>query len=153
MDSLKSIRQDIRNLIDSRVQAGVLSNAAWLTTEVMQDHRGISGPDAALYTVLAYKALAEIVKDCIGKYQPQATTDSQLALPGFDHVQRAYPVLRDGERVLVPTDLMTDAEIDGRCEELKVMARGCLDHMKELRSYKVMRSQQSTTSTPVRGAA
>ncbi len=140
MDPLKSLRAEIRALIDDRTSRGVIIHAAWLTTEVMGQRSDIRGDDCPIYIILAHKALGEIVKECIGKYEPKVQTDGQLTLPGFDHVQRAYPVMRGGERVLVPTDLLTDEEIEDRCEDLRAMARGCIDHVKELESYKALRA-------------
>lgn len=140
MDPLKALKSEIKTLIDERTRAGVIIRADWLTTEVMGSRTDFHGNDSAIYVVLAYKSLGEIVKDCIGKYEPKVQTDGQLLLPGFDHVQRAYPVMRGGERVLVPTDLLTDEEIVERCEDLRAMARGCMDHVKELQSYLSLRS-------------
>lgn len=140
MDPLKALKSEIRTLINDRTSAGVIIRADWLTTEVMGGRNSFHGDDAAIYVILAYKALGEIVKDCIGKYEPKVQTEGQLLLPGFDHVQRAYPVMRGGERVLVPTDLLTDLEIEERCEDLRAMARGCFDHVKELQSYLALRS-------------
>jgi hypothetical protein len=146
MNALKDIKAEIRTLIGDRTRDGVVIHAAWLTTEVMGKYSEVHGDDAALYVILAHKALGEIVKECIGKYEPKAQTEGQLVLPGFDHVQRAYPVVRGGERVLVPTDLLTDEEIDDRCEDLRVMARGCIAHVKELEAFRDMRRAASAVA-------
>ncbi len=140
MDPLKRLKHEIRTIIGDRTRDGIIIRAEWLATEVMGGRKDFSGEDAPLYVILAYRALNEIVKECIGKYEPKAQTAGQLTLPGFTHVQRAYPVVRDGERVLVPTDLLTDEEIEARCEELRGMARGCIDHVKELQNYKELRA-------------
>lgn len=139
MDPLKALKSEIKTLVQDRIGAGVIIRPDWITTEVMGGRTNFHGEDAAIYVILAYKALGEIVKECIGKYEPKVQTEGQLLLPGFDYVQRAYPVIRGGERVLVPTDLLTDEEIEERCEDLRAMARGCIDHVKELQSYLALR--------------
>lgn len=146
MDPLKRLKSEIRALIDDRTRSGVIIHAAWLTTEVMGSRTNFHGEDSPIYVILAHKALGEIVKECIGKYEPKSQTEGQLTLPGFDHVQSAYPVVRGGERVLVPTDMLTDEEIDDRCEDLRVMARGCIAHVKELESYKLIRASSAAVA-------
>jgi hypothetical protein len=140
MDPLKALRQEIHHIIKTRVDGGVIIRPAWLTTEVMATRNDIQGEDAPLYITLAYDTLGRMVKECIGKYEPSDKTDRQTQLPGFEHLQKAYPIVRDQERVLVPTDQLTDEEIDARCEDLEAMSRGCIAHAEEFRTFKRLRS-------------
>lgn len=135
MISLKDIRQEVREIIRERINANVLTSADWLTHHVMRSHSDIQGSDADLHVILAHKALSAIVKECVGKYEPKPENTDQDLLPGFDYVQCAYPIERGGVRVLVPTDLLTDDEVEARAIEFEGMARGCIAHAKELRAY------------------
>lgn len=58
-----------------------------------------------------------------------------VRLPGFEHMQRGYQVERNGIRLLVPTDLLTDEEIEARAAEYDAMAAGCRAHARELRDF------------------
>ena len=64
-----------------------------------------------------------------------ADDPDQGRLPGFDHLQRAYLVARNGEPAVVPIAHLTDGEIRGKAAELRGMADGCIAHAAELERY------------------
>lgn len=74
----------------------------------------------------------------LASYAKQAD-DKQLEnmamLDGFEHLQTGYTVERDGERVLVPIDVLSDEELASRAAEYDAMAEGCKLHAKEIRAY------------------
>lgn len=139
MENEKSLYQEVRELVASRVSAGVIVRVEWLTTEIIAGKDRVEGDDLPFYTVCAYKHVTDVVKRCIGKYEPKATP-TEDPLPGFEHMQKAYPVERDGDRVLVPVDQLSDAEIEARADEYMTMAKGCIAHAKELRAFRQMRA-------------
>ena len=137
MRSKTDVTGEIRKIVTDRLNAGLIIRAEWLTTEILAMKSGIDGEDADFYVACAVDFIRDTAKRCIGDYTPkaQAMADAQIIMPGFDHMQRAYTVEREAETVLVPVQLLTDDEIEGRALELEAMARGCIAHAKELRAY------------------
>ena len=138
MRSKTDVTNEIRKLVSERVDAGVIVRVEWLTTEILNMKADIHGDDADFYVACGVDFIKDTVKRCIGQYQPKAatSTDAQIVMEGFDHMQKAYTVDREGETVLVPVDMLTDEEIEARAAELEAMARGCIAHAKELRAYR-----------------
>jgi len=138
MRSKTDVTNEIRKLVSDRVDAGVIVRVEWLTTEILNMKADVHGDDADFYLACGVDFIKDTVKRCIGDYQPKAATvtSAQIVMAGFDHMQRAYTVDRGGEIVLVPVDMLTDAEIEARAAELEAMARGCIAHAKELRAYR-----------------
>lgn len=137
MRSKTDVTSEIRKIVSDRIEAGVVIRAEWLTTEILAMKSHFEGDDADFYVACAVDFIKDTAKRCIGLYAPKASvsTDTQIVMPGFDYVQRAYTVDRDGEVVLVPVHLLTDEEVQARAAELMAMARGCVAHAKELRAY------------------
>lgn len=129
----ESLYSKVRSIIDTRLDAGEIVALTWITHQIVADHDGIQGEDAEFYRLCAYDAIQRVAKRVLGKYEASTTPDAQLIMDGFEHAQRAYPVERNGERVLVPTDLLTAEELEARASEYDRMAAGCRAHAKELR--------------------
>lgn len=130
-----NLYSEIRKFIQDRMDAGIILRAEWVTAEILGQKEEPDCEDADFYLICARNHVAEIVKKCIGKYRPKAVTDTQIILPGFEHMQSGYLVEREGVRVLVPTDMLTDAELLARAEEYDAMALGCRAHAKEIRDF------------------
>ena len=72
----------------------------------------------------------------IDRNDPASVSKSgMMLLPGFKHLQRGYPVERDGELIIVPIALMTSIERRARAEQYRKMAVGCEEHADELDRY------------------
>ncbi len=132
-----NLYSEVRNFIQERLDAGIILRPEWVTAELLAGKSEPKCEDADFYLICARSHLAEVVKRCIGKYRsaPSAVSDAQLVLPGFEHLQRGYQVERGGVRVLVPTDILTDAELLARADEYDAMALGCRAHAKEIREF------------------
>lgn len=130
-----SLHTEIRDFIQGRLDAGVILRADWVTAEILAGKQEPECEDADFYLICARSHIAEIVKRCIGKYSAKPQTDTQLTLPGFEHMQKAYQVERQGVRLLVPTDKLTDAELLARADEYDAMAVGCRAHAREIRDF------------------
>ena len=136
----ESLYSDVRDFIQSKLDAGMILRAEWVTAEIIAAKDEPECADADFYLICARNHISEIVKRCIGKYSPKPVTDEQLKLPGFEHLQKAYQVERDGVRFLVPTDALSDAELLARADEYDAMAAGCTGHALELRDFVERRS-------------
>ena len=142
MRSTADVTREIRDFVQSRIDAGVIVRVEWLTTEILAAKSNIEGDDAEFYEACAVHFIKDRVKRVIGDYEPQARqTPEQLTLDGFQHMQKAYTVERRGETVLVPVDQLSFDEIEARACEYEAMAEGCVAHAQELRVYN--RSRQA----------
>jgi hypothetical protein len=133
---IKAINASIEKMVSDKIQNGQPVAMSWVTQEIIEAHNDIEGPDTEFYIVCARHYISDQVKRQIKKYEPSdSASDAQLIMEGFEHLQKAYPVERDDERVIMPIDMMTDEEVEKRAEEYKAMAAGCLNHAKELIQY------------------
>lgn len=130
-----SVFKEIRKFVTDKVNSGAIVRVEWLTAEIISRKDRFEGEDSDFYLVCAHKHVAEIVKDCIGKYKPSPKQDAQLVLDGFEHLQKAYPVERKGVRLLVPVHMLTDEELEARALEYMEMSKGCIAHAKEIRAF------------------
>jgi hypothetical protein len=133
--STDNMTTEVREFIAEKLAGGHTISVNWLTHEMVGQKSDIYGSDCDFYRLCAYGHLSRVIKQCIGKYQPTPDQDRQLVLDGFDHLQTGYPVERNGERMLVPTDQISDEELLARAAEYEEMARGCRQHAKEIRAY------------------
>ena len=135
--SKAEVTNEIRRIVTDRLNAGEIIRAEWLTMEILSTHNAIEGEDADFYVACAVDFIQDTAKRCIGDFSPKAQvkTSAQITMPGFDYMQRAYTVERNGEICVVPVHLLTDDEIEDRALELELMARGCIAHAKELRAF------------------
>ena len=130
-----SIRTEIRALIDEKISAGIAIRADWVAAGVLENKNRISGEDKEFYLTCAYNDIRRMAKEVIGKFKVGGETPEQLILPGFRHLCKAYPMVRDEEVVLVPVDQCTTAELLARAAQLDEMADGCLAHSQEIRAH------------------
>lgn len=137
------IRSEMHKIVQSRIEAGLATSLHQIVHGVMDARPALNGGDAAFYRVHTYADLARIAKRVIGKYAANDSTASELLLPGFTHLCKAYPMMRDGEPVIVPVDQCTDDELAGRAAQLDEMALGCTAHAKEIRGYLKARATAS----------
>lgn len=137
------IYSEVRDYIQSKLDAGLILRAEWVTAEIIATKDEPECGDADFYLICARNHIGEVVKRCIGKYSTKPTTDAQAKLPGFEHMQKGYQVERQGVRLLVPTDKLTDAELLARADEYEQMAVGCRAHARELRDFVERRAAQS----------
>lgn len=131
----KTLAAEIRKFVQDRLDAGIILHAEWVTLAVIEAREAPTGDDADFFLLCAREHIYEIVKKVIGKYTPKPQLDKTDPLPGFEHLQRGYPVVRDGVKMLVPTDLCTEDELLARADEYDAMAAGCIAHAQEIRSY------------------
>ena len=137
---MDSIYTEVRKFVQDRVEAGVITRVEWMTSEYLGTKDQVNGKDVPFYQACAIAHVNEVMKQVVGKYDTKKSrAESQLIFPGFNHMQKAYTVHRDGVRLLVPVDLLLDEELDARAAEYDAMAQGCRDHARELREYKSAR--------------
>ena len=139
MDDI-NITREIHRIIDDKLEAGVTVVVDWVAREIINGKHEISGADAPFYRVCTFKEVCRLVKRAIGKFDAGDTTSEQLDLPGFKHLQKAYPIARGGSIELVPVTACSDDELLERAAQLEEMAKGCRAHAREIRQYTSARS-------------
>lgn len=140
---MSDLSREIADLITATLETGTQVQKDWIAAQVMAAHPDIYGDDAAFYTVLAKQQIDEKVRAQIGKFKPTAEQSAQLTLPGFDYLQKAYFLTREGENVIVPVDQCSDFELLARAREYEEMAKGCRSHAREIREYVTARAGQA----------
>ena len=133
----ESLQNEVRRLIEEKIDAGQVVRVNWIAAEVMQNHPDIDGADAAFYRTCTRLHLPNVIKKATKRYEDREdrAPDHQMVLPGFERMQKAYLVHRDGQPLLVPIDMMADEELAQRADLYVAFSRGNLAHAKELREY------------------
>lgn len=142
-----TVFKEIRKFVTDKVNSGAIVRIDWLTAEIISQRDQFEGEDADFYLICAQRHVSEIVKECIGKYKPKPQTDAQLVLDGFEHLQKSYPVSRNGVRLLVPVHMLTDDELEARAIEYIEMSKGCIAHAKEIRAFIKARNPQQKAAS------
>ena len=142
MAKTESVYKEVSAFVSQKIASGVIVHVDWLTTEFLSTKDHIEGEDTPFYTICAQHHIRDIAKACIGKYKPKPQVDETLTLPGFEYLQKAYPVEREGKSLLIPVHFLTDTELEMRAGEYVTMAKGCEAHAKEIRRYIKMRPQE-----------
>jgi hypothetical protein len=136
------LRREIHRCIETLLVAGQTVKWKWLVTDVLNRHPLPLIPDLDFNVICRRLAVTDAARDVLRDLKldaddpAKASGSGTMPLPGFQHLQVAYPVERDNELVIVPIDKMTDAERLGRALQYRAMARGCIAHAEELERYR-----------------
>jgi len=153
MSQIKSITAEISNAINLRVERGEIVNLRDFTHQFVAQ-KSISGEDADFFRICTFAKVQEVAGSCIKKFNTkQAKSSIDILLPGFERLQLAYPVMRGGNQMLVPIELMSMQELSQRAEEYEGMAKGCLDHASEIRAYIYARVASNDNTPDMKVAA
>ena len=145
MTNTQRIRAAVVAKIEALMNQGAVLNPKWITHAVCAEHEaGLpEGDDGDFWRACGYIAARDVTRralnDLTGIEADRGPT-AQMLLPGFTHVRTFYPVVRDGDEMSVSVVEMSDAEIDRKIDELRVMGDGCYAHADELSRFKVRRS-------------
>ncbi|NSX90111.1 hypothetical protein [Agrobacterium tumefaciens] len=142
MDEAK-VATEMHEMMDEKLDAGVIALPSHIVAKMLDKRQAILGDDAEFYRVHTFDRLMQIAKRVVGKFRADDETASQLLLPGFQHLCKAYPMMRDGEVAIVPVTLCTDEELLARANQLDEMAKGCRAHAREIRQYISARGREA----------
>jgi hypothetical protein len=134
--SPKELEQTAHEIITGKIERGEAVQMHWAVTEFLNTQPEITGPGAPFYRLCARDYAYRLVKKAVDKYDESARPgDAQMTLEGYEYLQEAYTVERDGERQLVPIHSATAAEMLQRATEYEKMGAGCYGHAREIRHY------------------
>lgn len=142
MFSEEKVYSEVSKFVSDLVDRGVVSRVDWITDSFLSSRAQISGAGASLYRYCTRAHVNRIVKGVVKKYdvEARAVQESQLRLEGFEYLQRAYTMPRDGHIDLVPIHKCTNDELLFRAVEYDKQAEGCIAHADELRLFVKARS-------------
>ena len=126
---------EVHKLISQRMDAGKIVQPGEIV-ETLFENRPLSGEHAGFYQAFAKKELLKMVTRVIRNVGlSDDPAPLQLAFPGHTRLVKSYPVLRSGERALVPIGLCTKDELSNHITLLRKQASGCENHAAELEDY------------------
>jgi len=140
------LRREIRDVVAADLEAGREINRGWLVHALLSKHPLGAIKDRDFNVLCRQSAVVDAVREVLrdlkfAERSPEAVSGSgQLPLPGFKHLQRGYPVDRDGDSIIKPIQVMSDEELLAKAEVYETMADGCREHADELRRYVASRS-------------
>ena len=117
---------------------------SWIAHEICSKHNKVLPKNAHgdFWYFTGYSYIREHVRKRINVlFDMVAETSRQMYLPDYEHLQSHYVVKRGDERIGVPTDQLSDEELDALAAMHEAMAAACTDHAIELRRYKKERRQ------------
>lgn len=135
--STQNIRDQINGKIESLMGRNAILDPGWITHSVLADHFDtlVKGQNDDFWLICTGRFVRDQVRRALNDLtdiSPEKSPDMQMILPGFDHVRKYYPVLRNGVEQHVPVVEMTDRELTDKAEELRIMGRSCIQHADEL---------------------
>lgn len=133
------LRREIHRIVDAHLTAGRKIVWAWLVKDVLDHHPLPLIRDHDFNLTCRNIAVGECAREVLRDLKLAADDPKKVSgtgtLPGFEHLQRAYPVERDNEVIIVPIDQMTRTERLDRARQYRRMAQGCIAHARELERY------------------
>lgn len=140
----KDLDKIASDLIASKIAHGEEVQMEWAVHEIIKSQGTISGEGVDFYAFCARAHCYRVVKKAVDKYETRDEGDpNQLNMAGFDYLQVAYTIERENERVLVPIDHLSAADLLARASEFDKQAKGLRAHAKEIRLYVAKRENVS----------
>jgi len=129
------IRREVELVISERVQCGEVTVASWVIQSVMSRHASLEGLDVEWYQVASRCFLQTEVARAVRRYKinEDQAQDGQMVLEGFERLQVAYSIVRNGQQSIVPLHLCTTQELEEKVLEMEGMRTGLQSHIDELR--------------------
>ena len=139
MYSVSQLTQEIRSVIDQRIEKKQPIHPDWVTQEIINRHSEIMGDDTNFYLCVGREAIRDQVRKQINRFrltpEKALNLDQQLVLPGYERLQRFYLIESDSTQIAIPLEKMTNAQRKAKVIELRAMGDGCHQHADELERY------------------
>lgn len=139
MYSISQLNQEIRTLVDARIQAKCAIHPDWITQEILNNHPDVDGDDSDFYLCVGKESVRSQVRQQINRFKlaPDKAlhVDRQLVLPGYERLQVFYLIESEGEQVAIPLVRLSGSQRKAKIAELRAMGDGCYQHADELERY------------------
>lgn len=130
-----ALLSELHKLIGQRMDAGQIAQPSQIVAAIFKS-KPLAGPHADFYKAFAKKELVGVVTRMLKRVgMSDDPASPQMVFPGHTRLVKSYPVLRDGERSLVPIGLCTTHELSNHVSLLRKQAKGCENHAAELEGY------------------
>lgn len=148
MSYATQLSEEIHRVLDRLEGQGAEWRASFITEQIVRNHsEALTDDDRSLFwRHCGYAETRREVTRCINTRagdRPTEKPSEQIALPGYEHLQRYYVVTRDEEDVGVAVDQLTDMEIEAKVSRYRAMGRACFAHADELVRYRAKRRRPS----------
>lgn len=134
-DHEKEVIAFINGCVMAKIASGQVVRRDWLALEVLENYSDLHGEHADYYKAMARRFIDGTAKRVIGKLEKANPGQTEFTMEGYEHLQMAYPLKREGELMLVPVEQASDDELEDRAREYESMAEGALAHAAEIRRY------------------
>ena len=137
----RDVVKEMLAIIDVQLAEAREPGERWLVQEQVSRHPlpdSFVGDDRDFYTLGAALLSSRAAKLALRRRGAPDETDAdaqQLRLPGYEYLQRAYLIEREGEQRLVLIERMTDAELFAKADEKRRLAKGNDQHAEEILTY------------------
>ncbi|RUW64441.1 hypothetical protein [Mesorhizobium sp. M4B.F.Ca.ET.049.02.1.2] len=137
-----ALLSELHKLIGQRMEAGQIAKPSEIVEEIFKS-KPLTGPHADFYRAFAKKELVGVVTRMLKRVgMSDDPASPQMVFPGHTRLVKSYPVLRNGERSLVPIGLCTTQELSDHVSLLRKQAKGCENHAAELVEYLATKTTQ-----------
>lgn len=129
---------DLQTEVDELIQVGIDHGQVMSANSIVQEvvERLSDDPDFQILCTWAH--VRDTVRACLRAYKDDPVqSDEQLRLPGYEFLQKAYLIDRDGEQKVVPLTKCTDEELQVKIIQYRRMSEGCIKHANELERYRM----------------
>ncbi len=137
------VLNEAMELIRKQLQEKKTAPAEMIAAAIVDRRQTPNGTDREWFVYCTYGYVRSVVRRAVRAFKgkPEEESGQQFlpTLEGFDYVQEGYTVDRGDKQIVVPTNQMTDLEIDGKVLFLETMSDTCRAHAEELRRYKAIR--------------
>lgn len=150
---MREYKHKIAAIVERWQTEGRKLNADWITNELhesignaystsVEDEDSVA--EAKYYTREGLRQhVSQFIRRILGNdREDDDYLRRQGTFPGMEHVQRYYNVPRGDAEIFVPTQELTDAEIDFCSERLRAHGETCIAHADELQRYKLERRRK-----------
>lgn len=139
MYSISQLNNEIRAVVDARIQCKEVIQPDWITQEIINHHPAIDGDDSDFYFCVGRETIRDQVRKQINRFkltpEKASLASRQQVLPGYEYLQEFYLLESGGEQIAIPLVRMSTRQRKSKIKELRAMGDGCHLHADELERY------------------
>ena len=139
----KELAEEVRQFYAELIKQNKPVQTPWAVEGIMKAHMDIHGEDSEWYKrstrANVWDAVNAYVRSVKASETDTESMEQMELFPGYERLQRAYAVERNGISTIVPVESLSDEEIDTKADSMDRMAEGLRLHAADLRRFKESR--------------